>query len=37
MKKNTSRIEKRQISNTDVTSIVEALQHQPSSIEDFLI
>ena len=37
MKKNTSRIEKRQIANTDVTSIVQSLQHKPSSIEEFLI
>ena len=37
MQQNTSRIEKRQISKTDVTSIIESLQRQPSSIEDFLI
>ena len=37
MKKNTSRIAKRQIAETDVTSIVKSLQTQPSSIEEFLI
>ena len=37
MKKNTSRIAKRQIAETDVTSIVKTLQHKPSSIEEFLI
>lgn len=35
MKINPSRIEKRVISNTDVTSIIESLQHPASTIEEF--
>jgi hypothetical protein len=36
MKKNPSRIPKRVISTTDVTSIIETLQHPPVSLEDFM-